>query len=156
MFILAGRKAQFASALKELVADIMRHIENDLQGIRSVADLSARVKELRTQVETLEIEKARKTEEFERRDREIEHKVGLERKRQEFELDAAKREAILSVGEKNLEADRKRFEEQMAFVEKRFTEQVDYLKGIIGQLSERLPSMDIHAEMDRGKRAVGK
>ena len=150
MLILAGKRAQFAAALKELVADIVRHVETDLQGIRSVADLSARVKGLREQVEQLEIEKARKTEEFERRNREIEHKVGLERKRQEFELDAAKREAVLAVGEKNLEADRKRFEEQMAFVEKRFTEQVEYLKGIIGQLSERLPTMNIDAQVQRG------
>ena len=147
MFILAGKRAHLANSLKDLIADITQRVEGHLQGIRTVADLADRVKSLREQVETLEIGRARKNEEFERRDREIEHKVGLERKRQEFELAAAKREAVLEVGEKNLEADRKRFESQMEFVEKRFTEQVDYLKGIIGQLSDRLPSMQINADI---------
>ena len=146
MFVLAGRRAHLANSLKDLVADITARVEGQLEGIRSVSDLSARVKELREQVEKLEIEKGRKTEEFEKREREIEHKVGLERKRQEFEVTAAKREAVLAVKEENLAADRKRFEDQMAFHEKRFTEEVGYLKAIIGDLAERLPTMHIEGK----------
>lgn len=64
----------------------------------------------------------------------------------------AKHEATVSLREENLAADRKRFEEQMAFVEKRFTEQTEYLKGIIGDLSERLPSLKMTADVGRGTR----
>lgn len=79
-------------------------------------------------------------EKYEAREREIEHMLGLERKRTEFEVTSAKREAVLTVREENLKADRERFESQMSFHEKRFTEEVGYLKEMIGTLAERLPT----------------
>ena len=150
MLVIAGQTKTLESALRSVVGELNEQVVKDLQGIRSVADLSAKVKELRTQVEGLEIAKARKEEEFARREREIEHKVGLERKRQEHELAAAQREAILKVREENLAADRKRFEDQMAFHEKRFTEEVGYLKDMIGTLAERLPNINL-TEVPRGR-----
>lgn len=152
MLIIAGRKDQLQQAIGALVSDITATITRDLQGIRSVADLSQRVKELREKAEKLEIEKGRKEEEFQRREREVEHKVGLDRKRQEFEVASAKREAILSVREENLVADRKRFEEQIGFHEERFTQEVGYLKELMTEIMKRLPEVSMTGEIKRARR----
>lgn len=148
MLIIAGDQRKLESAIRSIVAEFGEQVVKDLQGIRSVADLSAKVKQLREQVENLEIEKGRKEEEFARKQREVEHKVGLERKRQEFEVESAKREAKLTVREENLAADRERFEGQMAFHDKRFTEEVGYLKGLMEQLMARLPDVTVSGEIN--------
>lgn len=152
MLIIAGRKDQLQEAIGALVSDIANTITKDLQGIRSVADLSQRVKELREKAEKLEIEKDRKQEEFDRREREVEHKVGLDRKRQEFEVASAKREAVLAVREENLAADRKRFEEQIGFHEERFTQEVGYLKELMTEIMKRLPEVSMSGEIKRARR----
>lgn len=152
MLIIAGRKDQLQQAIGALVSDITATITQDLQGIRSVADLSQRVKELREKAEKLEIEKGRKEEEFQRREREVEHKVGLDRKRQEFEVVSAKREAVLAVREENLAADRKRFEEQIGFHEERFTQEVGYLKELMTEIMKRLPEVTMSGEIKRARR----
>ena len=64
---------------------------------------------------------------------------------------SGKREATLSVREENLAADRKLFEEQMAFHEKRFTEEVSYLKQIIGDIAERLPTANFTGKLTARK-----
>lgn len=149
MFLFGRGRA--TEVLTELQKDILARVEGDLKGIRSVVDLAAKVKALREEKETLLVEKARREEEFARKEREIEHKVGLERKRQEFELSSGKREATLSVREENLAADRKRFEDQMAFHEKRFTEEVAYLKQIIGDIADRLPTANFTGNLTSGR-----
>ncbi len=101
------------------------------------------VTQLREEIETLKIEKGRKEEEFAKKEREIEHKVGLERKRQEFEIEQAKRETTVAVREENLKADKDRFAEQLKFHEDRFATEVGYLKDMMGQLMERLPTAEI-------------
>lgn len=151
MLIIAGQKKVVDDAIRRIVNELSADVAKDLRGIRDMADLSGRVKELREQVEKLEVEKARKTEEFNRREREVEHKVGLERKRSTFEVESAKREAILSVREENLAADRERFEEQIRFHEDRFTKEVGYLKELMGQIMKRLPDINITGELG-GKR----
>lgn len=151
MLVIAGDSKKLEGAIRNIVAECGERVVRDLQGIRSVADLSAKVWSLREQVEVLEIEKARKQEEFAREKREIEHKVGLERKRQEFEVTAATREATLAAREENLTADRKRFEDQMKFHEKRFGEEVGYLKGMIEQILGRLPDVSVTGGLPRGK-----
>jgi hypothetical protein len=105
--------------------------------------------ELREEIETLTIEKERREEEFARREREVEHKVGLERKRQEFEVDAAKREAVVTVREENLKADKKRFEEAM----KAQSERLDDMKELLLEMMKRLPTanIDIKEERRRGR-----
>jgi len=69
--------------------------------------------------------------------------VGLERKRQEFEIEQAKRETTVAVREENLKADKDRFAEQLKFHEDRFATEVGYLKDMMGQLMERLPTAEI-------------
>lgn len=151
MLIVIG-KDRFTKTIAELHKDALSMVEGELRGIRSVADLAGKVKSLRTEVEKLETEKSRKTEEFARREREVEHKVGLERKRQEFELESGKRDAVLKVREENLAADRKRFEEQMQFHDERFTAEVGYLKDMLAEIVKRLPSAEFTANITPPKR----
>lgn len=146
MLIVIG-KNKFERTLRSLWDEAVSKVNDELQGIKSLRDLSAKVKAAREELETLKIEQARKDEEFERREREIEHKVGLERTRQEFEIEQAKREATVAVREENLDADRRRFEEQMKFQEERFTKEVGYLKEMLTEIVQRLPSAEFTADL---------
>ncbi len=138
---------------KQLFGDLLiaalTNVETELSSIKSMSDLSAKVKGLREELESLQTSTARKQEEFDRRERDVEHKIGLERKRQEFELAASKREAIVTLREENLAADRKRFAEQMAFHDQRFTSEVSYLKDMLGDIVKRLPSAEIYADLSK-------
>lgn len=140
-------------ALRKTVSDILNRalgdVETSLGRLKESFDLGKKIRELQESIEALTIERDRKEEEFARKEREVEHKIGLERKRQEFEIEAAKREATLSIREENLAADRKRFEDQMGFHEKRFTEEVTYLKDMIGQVMERLPNVAVTGTLKR-------
>lgn len=146
MLILIG-KSKFEHTLRALWDEAVAKVSEELAGIKSLRDLSAKVRSTREELETLKIEAGRKAEEYAKRDREIEHKVGLERERQKNELEAAKREAIVSVREENLKADRERFESQMAFQEKRFTEEVGYLKSMLGDVLKRLPTAEFTGDL---------
>lgn len=150
-----GRDAAIERSVKQTVTDILHSVLADVNSslgkLKQTVDLGAEVKKLQSDIEKLTIEKGRKEEEFARKEREIEHKVGLERKRQEFELSSGKKEAELNVREENLKADRKRFEDQMSFHEKRFTEEVTYLKDMIGQVMERLPNVAVTGTLKKGR-----
>lgn len=122
---------------------VERIVKDALQDAESALASAGKITKLREELETLRIEKGRKEEEFAKKEREIEHKVGLERKRQEFEIEQAKRETSVTVREENLSADRKRFEEQLEFHQTRFETEVKYLHEMAEKLMERLPSADI-------------
>lgn len=142
---------QQVKAAAESIARSFVNVEESLKKFHAITDFQKESLKLREEIETLKIEKGRKEEEFARKEREIEHKVGLERKRQEFELTSGKKEAELNVREENLKADRKRFEDQMRFHEKRFTEEVTYLKDMIGQVMERLPNVAVTGTLKKGR-----
>lgn len=120
-----------------LVAALGRSTKDVQEALRVGESIDA----LKKKVADLEVQKSKKEEEFARREREVEHMVGLERKRSEFEKESAKRDATLSVREENLKAEQKRFTDQMAFHDKRFTEEVGYLKDMIGRVLEAIPSV---------------
>lgn len=141
MFILGG--GQLRDKLIDLFDQIKNGYDQKFDRIQNYLDLSKEVDSLREQRNNLMIDRDLQNEKYNRREREIEHQLGLERVRQEQELKLSKREATLAVKEENLVADRKRFEDQMAFHEKRFTEEVGYLKGMIEPLLEALPKMTI-------------
>lgn len=107
--------------------------------------LGQRLRNLREEIVKLEVERDKKQEDFARREREIEHKVGLEKKRQEQELALAKREAQVAGQEAALTADRKRFEEQMEFHQERFEKEITYQRELLQKMLERLPSAEIIA-----------
>ena len=140
--------------IRETVERILRSVLEDaattLGKIKTIADLNKEARALREKLVTLEIQKDRKDEEFAKERREIEHKVGLERTRQEFEVKNAKREATVTVREENLTADRDRFEGQMKFQNERFTTEVNYRKEMVGQVLKRLPDASIYTEVKGG------
>jgi len=133
-----------SKVIQEAVEKIVRQALNDAT---STVDQIGSVIKLREQIEQLKIEKARREEDFARREREVEHKVGLERKRQEFEIAQSKREATVTVREENLKADRERFEQQLTFQNDRFTTEVGYLKDMISGMLKRLPSAEVIATL---------
>lgn len=116
-------------------------VRGELEARVQERDLTEEVRQLKLNIVNLEVAESKLKEKYERERRETEHMVGLERKRQEFEVEQAKREATVSIREEALAADRKRFEEQMQFIEGRMTEEVRYLKDdILKGILERLPT----------------
>ena len=138
-------------AITEVVTEAVRkEMSNAASRLKEATSLGDRVQELKKQVADLEIQRDKKKEEFDRREREVEHMVGLERKRQEFETDAAKRGATLDVREANLKADRDRFEKQMEFQNDRFTKEVVYLKELVERTLAAIPGTEA-APKKRGR-----
>lgn len=109
--------------------------------------LQGTVKQLRKEVEKLEIEKDRIIEDNDRQEREVRHEVGLLRKQVETERELATKEAVLKVREENLQADRDRFEEQMKFTTDRFEKEVTYLHEIATAMLQRLPTVNVNKEI---------
>lgn len=141
------------AAVRRVAENLVGRVKDEMDGVRTALDLRRQITGLQENLETLKLEKARKDEDFERQKREVEHKVGLERKRQEFEVSSAKREATLSVREENLKADRERFESQMKFQNDRFEKEVGYLKEMMKTIVERLPSARFTADLTPGKKS---
>lgn len=126
----------------ELNGSIVKLTREHAAAAEAVA-LSDQVLKLKRQVADLEIEKSKKTEEFDKRERELTHMVGLERSRQEQEIKLAKRETTVEVREGNLKAEREEFEKRMAFREKTFDEQTKSMKSILEQVLGRLPTVTV-------------
>ncbi len=108
---------------------------------QSVSGLSATVLALKKQIATLEIEKSQKEETHAREERELRHMIGLEKKRQEVEIQQAKKETELTVREGNLAAEKTRFEEQLKFNTARFETMEKYLKDMLSDILKRLPDV---------------
>lgn len=104
---------------------------------------------LKKQVAELEIQRDKKLEEFSCREREVEHKVGLERKRQEFEIVQSKRETEVKVREENLSADKERFKQEMEFQRSHLEGEIKSLRDLVGQMLTRLPSAEIYATVKK-------
>lgn len=101
------------------------------------------VRDLKEQISALEIERSKKQEEYDRQERELRHQIGLEKKRQEFEVDAAKRDAVLAVREENLKKAQERFEEQLKFHGEQFDRQIASQNSLLSDLMKRLPQVDV-------------
>lgn len=134
-------------ALENMLGDGLNEIAKNFAAIKDITTLQKEKHQLREELETLQIEKGRREEEFEKKEREIEHKVGLERARQEQEIELAKREAAVTVNEGNLAAEREAFEKQMSFQQKRFEEEVKEQRTLIHEMMKRLPSAEILAQI---------
>lgn len=132
--------------IRELHKDVAS-LKGERDAIRDDLKLSDRVRALKEEIEKLTIERDRKQEEHDRERRDVEHMVGLERKRQTVENDQARRDATLTVREENLTADKARFDEHVKFIEKRFTDEVGYLKELMTEVLTRLPTVDVNMEV---------
>lgn len=135
------RKA-LADAITALKAEIAE-LRGERKARQKELSLTDDVIRLKTDIEDLRIAKSRLTEEHDREKRELTHMVGLEKKRQEVELAQGKRDAILEVREENLEADRERFDESMKFTRERFEQEVGYLKDLMKEVLDRLPTVTV-------------
>ena len=114
-----------------------------LGDVGTAAEKHKRILELEKQIADLEIQKSRKQESFEKQERELRHMIGLERKRQEFEIEKATSEVSIKVREEALKAEQKRFAEQLAFNTERFNKAEENLKSILGEIIQRLPNVNM-------------
>lgn len=143
----------FAKQLENL-ANSTAALQVQITELKGERDALKRVKSLQEQISRLEIDKAKIVEDNDRKIRETTHMVGLERKRQEFEAEQAKKgieharkEAILEVQAENLETERAAFVKEMKFREERFTQEVGYLKDLMTQILDRLPTVTVDRQI---------
>lgn len=138
-------QGRFERAFREFYNKMLTSVDSEL--VKKI-DAVTTIEKLQGDIATLNVTKSQIEEKYEKREREIEHKLGLERQRQEQELKLGLREQTVKVQEENLQKDRERFETQMKFTEKRFTEEVGYLKDMIKPLLEALPKMKISQKIE--------
>ena len=151
MIIITGK-----NDLDRVIADTVERAQKQAASdIRKQMTAFGSLRDLQQEIETLKIEKGRREEDFAKQKREVEHKVGLERKRQEFEVEATKRDTELSVREENLSADRDRFKDEMDFQRVRLEKEVKSTRDLVEKLLERLPSAEIIANINTPKRRAG-
>lgn len=125
------------------LADELAGLRAEIKALRAERDSTEQVTKLKREIEQLKLEKDRLTEDNARKIRETEHKVGLLKTRQDHEVANARRETELEVREKNLAADKKRFETEMAFQREHMQREVDRFDGIAKALMERLPVIEV-------------
>ncbi len=98
---------------------------------------------VREEIANAKIEKERLEENHAKQERELRHMIGLEKKRQEFEIKQAREETSLRVRESNLNAEKTRFEENLKFNTDRFEKMESYLKDMMKSILERLPNVNM-------------
>lgn len=142
---LFGGKTK-ADPTSELILAEIEKLSKDVAKLKGEKQATTDLKKLDEEYATakreltdLQITLDRVKEDHERETREIEHKVGLQKKKQTFEVDAAKREAIVTVREENLDAKEKRFDEHVKFIEDRFDQQFDALRELTNKILDRMP-----------------
>lgn len=99
------------------------------------------IESLEQEISRLKIEKSVKEEEFARKEREITHKLGLERIRQEQDAVNTKRSIELDIREKNISAEEKRFLDQAEFQRKHLEAQIANLNGLVEKVFESIPKV---------------
>lgn len=132
----------------ESLSKQVAELKGEKQAIETARKLTAERTELRTEIETLKIEKARIEEEHARKIREVEHATGLHRRQSEWERTKAVEEAKIKVREENLDAERKRFTEQIDFHKKQIANEVDRLEKLMAGLMDRLPKVTVEKAID--------
>ncbi len=136
-------------AVEEAVLRAISFVREDFENLEKVAVLKRQKLGLEEDLEKLKLQKERKEEEFDRREREIEHKVGLDRQRMEQEGTLQKREAVLEAKESNLEQSQEAFDERMEFFKQELSDQ----KGLLKSVLDRLPTAEIFAGLGTPKSA---
>ncbi len=143
---------KLASEIERLTREVAA-LRAEKKAITETRDLEDKIIGLKKQVTELEIVKDKKQEEFDRRERELTHMIGLEKKRQEIETKQAKQEATLAVREENLKAERTEFDKQMKFREERFDGEVKYLKDLMEKILGRLPTVSVDRQIEETVRS---
>lgn len=99
------------------------------------------IESLEQEISRLKIEKSVREEEFARKEREITHKLGLERIRQEQDASNTKRTIELDIREKNISAEEKRFVQQMEFQRTHLEKQITTLNSLVEKVFEHMPKV---------------
>ncbi len=122
-----------------------------LRGPHSAVELSSKLIALQREVEAAEIDKSKLKEEHAREERELRHMIGLEKKRQEFEIKKATEEATLKVREENLNREKRSFEDNLKFNTERFEKMESYMKDMMADILKRLPNVNMEISQQRRK-----
>jgi len=128
---------------RERLADELAGLKAEVKALREERDATKEAARLRKDIESLKVEKSRLAEDNARKIREVEHKTGLMRTRQEHEVENAKRQTELDVREQGLKADKKRFEDEMKFQRERLQGEVDRVSLTLDKILERLPVIEV-------------
>jgi hypothetical protein len=131
--------AKILAELQTLKRDVAK-LRGEKEALDEARKTENNIITLKKELTTLQIERDREKEKHDREKREVEHMVGLQRKRGDFETKAAAREARLDVREENLEADKKRFDEHVTFIEERFAEELKQQRKLMERFLERMPT----------------
>lgn len=142
-----GFKRRVAEAVKDAMEMERQASEKRLGKWKGLHEEVAKLTE---QVEALKIEKERIEEGHKRREREIEHKLGLHKQQVEHEKKYAAEMAKVEVDRANLDQDKARFGEQMEFMQERFEKEVKHQRSLMEQMIQRLPSAEIFADLSNG------
>jgi hypothetical protein len=133
--------------LHDTIGDLsgeIRELRAERDALTDASALREERDRIKTELVELQIEKSKVDEEHDRRERETLHKVGLERKRQEFEADAAKREAKLEVREEALDSAKDLVQDKLDFMQERMTEEIKYLKeSVIEAVIKLVPTVTV-------------
>ena len=127
-----------ARIIRKTIAEITINTENKFEQMH----LKFRtIESLEQEISKLKIEKSVEEEKFSRREREVTHKLGLERIRQEQDASANKKTMELEIREKNISADEVRFKSQMEFERKHLEQQISSLNILVEKVFEKLPQV---------------
>lgn len=136
--------ARYDALMEELgeLKTAVTELKGERAATSKIRDMEREYAETKRQLTDLQIEFDKEKEKHEREKREVEHLVGLERKRSEFERESAVTEARIAVREENLSAEQKRFEDQMKFITTRFEKEIDQSKELMVEILARLPKIE--------------
>lgn len=146
---------ELTEQIAKLTAEV-KTLSRQRQGLQNIEAIEAERDKLRRQINDLSIDKEKLEEGFDRERREIEHKIGLQKKKAEFDRDAGKREAIIAVREENLKSQQEEFDARMKFREKQFDSQVEYLQSIMEQILNRVPTITVDRQITEGSRSASR
>lgn len=125
------------------IGEFVNNMNEDFDQLGDVLALRSEKLSLEEEIERLNLQEERMQEGFDRREREIEHKVGLDRQRQEQELELTRKMAALEAKEENQEQREELFEERMDFFESEMKEH----KALLRDVMNKLPSAEIIARI---------
>jgi chromosome segregation ATPase len=126
-------------------------LKGEVKGLRTERNHTARLNELETEINTLEISKSKLIEDNDKKVRETEHAVGLLRKQQEQDHEHAVRMAKLEVGEENLTKEREAFTKELEFRTSQMAGEMDRFEKITEKILDRLPDVNAALSIGGGK-----
>jgi chromosome segregation ATPase len=131
----------------ERLSTRVAELRGEREHVSEELGLSARIASLQREATAKEIELDRVKEQHAREKREVEHMVGLHRKKVEQEIQMAKRETQVTLREETLKADRERFEAQMTFMQTRMETELERLNALTSEILGRLPKVTVDRQI---------